>query len=103
MSETPTTNIDLTMTRNHQDPLVNANDRGEENLPLETETLATTSKNNGAETGAAGGDGESEGKNNIIAKEDGLTPPTLDSQATPPTPPTNDDNEHVLIVEDSPQ
>lgn len=83
MSEAPQTNIDLTLSRKAQEPLINANDGGKESLPLPP-----------GETD----DGEEE-KNST---GEGVTRP--DSQAAPPTPPTNnDDNKHVLIVEDPPQ
>ena len=82
MSEAPQTNIDLTLSRKAQEPLINANDGNKENLPLPT--------------------GETDDREEENSTGEGVTPP--DSQAAPPTPLTNDDdNEHVLIVEDPPQ
>jgi hypothetical protein len=102
VSHTPQTTVDLTLTRKHQEPVMNADDRGEESFPpQQTETLMTNSENGdttGLQTEADGREG-GEGERENTAENDGLTPPTQDSQATPPTPPTNDDDEQVLIVE----
>ena len=98
VSAAPQTAIDLTMSRKNQEPLITYNEGGSENLPLQqtpTVNAGDTTRQNETESRGERGEGvrEEEG----VGDGEGVIPPT---QATPP-PPTED--EHVLIVEDSPQ
>lgn len=96
VSDEKKTSVDLTMNRKtNQQPLIDANEGGSNNVPTETGTPEaiihdSTQPGNTAEE-----------ERNISSDDTPADPPPTDeSQATPPAPPTDDGSTLLMILTD---